>query len=209
MYRIDSAGSVLSLPTPGALGTEGFWNNPNAGIGSDGTLIDADWLNMVQESFVAILAFAGIAHSKSDPTRVRQAISAMIANALGSYALSSALTAFEGNFWIGGTPPGNYVIHGPNGLKQMGGKVTFSPAGGTNANYALTFPTPFTGWVGKVHGTALGGSSSTHGYPPSISLGGAASLSGCTLVADNLSGVYGSPVNWDQPVDCYWSAEGV
>jgi hypothetical protein len=77
MYRIDSSGSVGTLPTPAVLGTEGYWSFGNPGVPSPATLIDQDWLNAVQESLIALMTQTAIAHSKSDYTQLYQAILAL------------------------------------------------------------------------------------------------------------------------------------
>jgi hypothetical protein len=74
MYRIDSDGSVASLPSPAALRTEGYWSKGDPGTGQAATLEDQDWFNTVQESLIAILTAGGIAHSKSEYSRLWQAI---------------------------------------------------------------------------------------------------------------------------------------
>jgi len=79
MYRIDTSDSVASKPTPAALGTEGYFKDGVA-AGADGTVVDADFMNMVQEVIIAVLDDQSIAHSKTDVTTLVQAIAAKIAN---------------------------------------------------------------------------------------------------------------------------------
>jgi hypothetical protein len=74
MYLIDSADAVLALPSPAALSTEGFFSEGNSGAGQLATVVSADWLNAVQGSLIAFLTAAGLAHSKSDYSRLWQAI---------------------------------------------------------------------------------------------------------------------------------------
>jgi hypothetical protein len=200
MYRIDADGSVASRPTPAALGTEGFWDNPDAGSGIDGTLIDADWLNMLQESIIAVLTFGGIGRSKSDPTRLRQAISARIA------AFAVPLSSIISN----GAQPG-YIeipIFSGGNWKAQWGFTTFSAAGGTNVSQAIVYPIAFTSFCAYCGGIALNNSNSVHGYPPSISGASGPGTTGTTLIADNLSGANASPVVWDTDVVARWLAVG-
>ena len=74
MYKIDSNGSVTSLPAPAALGTEGFWSEGNDAIGQLPTEFDADYENMVQGTLLAPIDGAGVPHSKSDYSGLYQAI---------------------------------------------------------------------------------------------------------------------------------------
>ncbi len=76
MYRVDTAESVGSPPTPSAIGAEAFFKDT---VGANpGTLVDADWLNMLQESLIAVLDDQSIAHSKSVTTRLLDAINALV-----------------------------------------------------------------------------------------------------------------------------------
>ncbi|MEE8218978.1 MAG: hypothetical protein V3S03_08435 [Vicinamibacteria bacterium] len=79
MYRIDTPNNVASPPTPASLGVEGFFDDGVAG-GSDGTTVDADWLNMLQESILDLLDTEGIAHSKTLYTGITAAIASKIAS---------------------------------------------------------------------------------------------------------------------------------
>ena len=75
MFRIDIASADSVLPSPAAAGTGGYWTNGNPGTGSPPTIIDADWLNRVQEELITICsAQAGITLSKTNYTQVAQAI---------------------------------------------------------------------------------------------------------------------------------------
>lgn len=74
MYGIDSNSSVASPPAPTALGTEGYFSDGDTGTGQDATVVDQDWLNMVQETLLKAVDAAGIAHSKTDYTQLFQAL---------------------------------------------------------------------------------------------------------------------------------------
>jgi len=73
MHRIDTDGSVNALFSDGS---------PQTGQAS--TLVDAAWLNAVQEALVDAILFAGIGLIKGDHTQLRQAIIALAAGAAGS-----------------------------------------------------------------------------------------------------------------------------
>lgn len=127
----------------------------------------------------------------------------------GDTTLSNALAGFESLFSVGGSPPDYYVHYQPHGVIVQGGKGTLGASGQTQSTVTINFPVPFQSYVGSIHATARGGSNSTHGYPPSMSTAGAASKTQVTFVGDNLSGVFTSPVLFDQTVDFYWEARGV
>lgn len=78
MQRIDNASSASSLPSPAAPGTPGYWTNGNPGTGAPATIIDADFLNRIQEELMAILAAASISPSKTTYNQVLTAIQALI-----------------------------------------------------------------------------------------------------------------------------------
>jgi hypothetical protein len=77
MYRIDTANSVAIKPTPSPLSGEEYFRDGTSGAG-DGTLLDADFLNMAQESLIEILDDQSIAHSKTDPSTFLIALRALI-----------------------------------------------------------------------------------------------------------------------------------
>ncbi len=87
MYRIDTANSVASLPTPAALGTEEFFED--GVVGTDGTLLEADWLNMVQESLLAIVDESGRGHSKSNYSNFLLSLTDVIDARLGGLVTSA------------------------------------------------------------------------------------------------------------------------
>jgi len=93
MYRIDIPSAAASLPTPSALGTEGFWT---AGVPGTvpATVMDQDWFNMVQEELIAFLTAAGITHSKSTRNQVLTSVQQLIASgSLGLAGYSTDLLA--------------------------------------------------------------------------------------------------------------------
>lgn len=93
MYLVDTADSVAVEPGAGALGAERFFVDGVPG-GANGTTVPANWLNAVQGSLIAVLDAAGIPHSKSDRTKLLQAIEARIATL--APAEPAATTAVQG-----------------------------------------------------------------------------------------------------------------
>jgi hypothetical protein len=81
MYKIDNATAVVSEPTPGAVGP-----NPNGSFTVGGgitpsTIVDADWLNMVQDELAAPVIGAGLTPTKglANNNQLFLAIKALIA----------------------------------------------------------------------------------------------------------------------------------
>ena len=96
MYRIDSDGSVPAPPIPSPIGSEGFFKN-TAGVNS-GTLVDDDWLNMLQESLIALLDDQGVAHSKTNTGALLEAIESLVDERLA--LVSRAARGFMSGFYV-------------------------------------------------------------------------------------------------------------
>lgn len=79
MHRIDGTTASTILPAPKPIGAPGFFTAGTVG-GQAATIVEADWLNTVQEELLAILAAAAIAPSKATNTQVIAAILQLIAN---------------------------------------------------------------------------------------------------------------------------------
>lgn len=71
MYRIDGGDAAVALPTPGAAGTGGYFEG--------GTVVSADWLNLVQEEIVAVVALDGTALSKSTTNQMAAVVEPVLA----------------------------------------------------------------------------------------------------------------------------------
>lgn len=79
MHRIDTDGTVSSLPTPGPAGSlVGYFSDGEAISGTPGTVIGANWLNAVQEEIVAVLSEGGLSPDKSTNDQLKDAIIAII-----------------------------------------------------------------------------------------------------------------------------------
>lgn len=88
MFRTDQATAVTALPVPAAVGTPGYFTGGNPATGQAATILDADWLNMVQEELMAFLTVAALAPSKTEHGQVLAAVQQMFAST--SYAQSFA-----------------------------------------------------------------------------------------------------------------------
>jgi hypothetical protein len=79
MYRIDNNTASTTLPVPKPVGVPGFFTEGTIG-GVQATIVEADFLNQVQEELMAILAAASFTPSKTTNNQVIQAILYLIAN---------------------------------------------------------------------------------------------------------------------------------
>lgn len=91
MYRIDNETAATEIPTPQAPGVHvnGFFRKRNAELGQAATIVDADWLNAVQEELCAVVVAGGDTLDKTDRGQVLAAIQTLITNAVN--AVSPAL----------------------------------------------------------------------------------------------------------------------
>lgn len=83
MHRTDNATSTTVLPPPTAAGP-----NPNSYF-QPGTIVDAEWLTMLQEEMISVLVAAGITPNKAVYTQLSAAISA-IATSLDTTLVNTA-----------------------------------------------------------------------------------------------------------------------
>lgn len=79
MFRIDNSTASTTIPPIKPVGIPGFFTAGTVG-GVPATIVEADFLNQVQEELMAILAAASIAPSKATNNQVIQAILWLIAN---------------------------------------------------------------------------------------------------------------------------------
>src|SRR4051812_28133469 len=78
MHRIDSNGTAVALPTPGAVGaTVGYFTEGNPGTGTPATVVSADWLNATQEELIKIVVVNGLTLDKTAQDQVWKAIKLM------------------------------------------------------------------------------------------------------------------------------------
>ncbi|SPV11587.1 bacteriophage tail fiber protein [Burkholderia cepacia] len=100
MFATDQATAVSAIPTPAPAGTPGFFTGGNPATGLPATIVDADWLNMIQQELLNILAAAGITPSKTAYNQVLSSLQSLFAGAattgsfkgVYSFASSAALT---------------------------------------------------------------------------------------------------------------------
>ncbi len=128
MYQIDNSTATTTKPTRGATGPNvgGYFTGGNPATSTPATIVDPDWMNMLQDEFSAILAAAGIAQNKSNDGQLLQALQ------------SGALT-----FGTDSGTAGAYVVAATNAPATLtnGMRVAFFANAGPNAgactlNYA-------------------------------------------------------------------------
>lgn len=74
MFRTDVQSASVTLPTPSAPGIQAYFTNGNPATGAAATVVDADWLNRIQEELITFLTAAGITPSKTNYTQVAQSV---------------------------------------------------------------------------------------------------------------------------------------
>jgi len=93
MFSIDEPTAASSLPAPAAAGTEGYFTNGNPASGVPATILDADWLNMVQQELLNIVEAGGLTPSKTTYNQVLEAIQIIGQRGASSYATDTSATA--------------------------------------------------------------------------------------------------------------------
>lgn len=171
MFRTDVSTAAAEAPTPSAAGTPGFFTGGTPGS-VDPTVVDADWLNTVQEELMAPVLAAGIAPSKTMRNQVLAALQAMFGGVVGSmrkgamYLAAAAATAsFTADEIIVETALGgagrfclaNYAQTVNLATTGAGGMDTgAAPASGFVALYAIYDPATGTASILAVNATAAG-----------------------------------------------------
>lgn len=143
MYRIDTRSASTNLPAPSpptGIGTQ-FFSAGDYTTGVDATIVDAEWLNMLQEELCNAIVFSGITLNKADRTQLTTAIRILAGGLvpdLSAYVLKAGdtMTGDLGgtNFYASVQFSGPYVYSSGNitaGATVSGAFV--SSSGGINA----------------------------------------------------------------------------
>ncbi|MEX3635942.1 hypothetical protein [Paraburkholderia sp. BR14320] len=117
MFQTDQPSAVLTLPTPAAAGTQGYFTNGNPVSGVAPTILDADFMNMIMMELINVVTAAGLTPSKTNNSQLLAAI-----KAIGS----------TGQL----TNPG--FLRTPFGFVMQWGTITTS----ASADLAVIYPTP-------------------------------------------------------------------
>jgi hypothetical protein len=104
MFQTDQSTAASSLPTPSAAGTPGFFTGGNPASGTPATVVDPDWLNMIQQELINIVDAGGETPSKTAYNQVLSAIKALIAQPQTN--LVSGVVGQMRNFASSVTAPG-------------------------------------------------------------------------------------------------------
>jgi hypothetical protein len=81
MHRIDNASAATSQPLLKPQGPQGYFTEGNVTIGQTPTILEADWLNNVQEELVNIVHKGGLTLDKTNNAQLLQALSALFTGA--------------------------------------------------------------------------------------------------------------------------------
>jgi hypothetical protein len=75
MYRIDNPTASTTLPPTEPVGTPGFFTKGDSLVGQEATIVEADWMNTVQEELAYIVeSGGGMTLNKTDRTQVLAAL---------------------------------------------------------------------------------------------------------------------------------------
>jgi hypothetical protein len=77
VWRTDNNSSVPHIPAIPAPGSQGFFSNGDPLTGLPATVVDAWWLNMIQEEIRNVVVAAGITPNKQDNSQLLQALAAI------------------------------------------------------------------------------------------------------------------------------------
>jgi len=77
MFKIDGAGTVADKPARTALGVDPGWFNQTPGT-SPGTVVTAEWLNMMQAEVLAVLVAAAVDADKADDGQLLKSLQKLI-----------------------------------------------------------------------------------------------------------------------------------
>jgi hypothetical protein len=74
MWYVDNATSVPAEPSNVNAGSPGWFSNGNPGIGAAPTILDADFMNMLQAELLGIVQYAGLTPAKNNNGQLVQAL---------------------------------------------------------------------------------------------------------------------------------------
>jgi len=81
MYRIDNRYAAAQIPPPAAQGPEGFFTAGDPATGVSATIVDADWLNAVQEELIYCVTRGGLTPNKASRTQLLEALANLFTGA--------------------------------------------------------------------------------------------------------------------------------
>lgn len=130
MFQTDQPTAVSSLPAPAAPGTQGFFTGGNPASGQPATIVDPDWLNMIQMELINVVEAAGETPSKTAYNQVLSAIRRIGQNTLvlADTGAANAYTAVNPTPLVAGTWSDG-VIQAVKIAHTNTGASTYSPDG--------------------------------------------------------------------------------
>ena len=194
MYAIDNSTAATTAPAAPAVGPNpgGHWTSGNPASSTPATIVDAWFLEMLQQELLNVAAAAGVTPSKANNAQLLAAIQKLIG---GTLTIGS-------NYYILKTLcPGS-----PSGfLYEVGGNASLPASGNATASVIVTLPITFNGILyGWPLASAYGDANGTEGAlvaPQCVAL----SNSQIKIDADTLSG--GSDT-FNETVACTYVVKG-
>ncbi|MGY2732400.1 gp53-like domain-containing protein [Sphingomonas sp. UYP23] len=145
MYRIDVPSAASTLPIPSAAGTPGYFTDGDVVSGQEATVLPADFMNMLQEEFMAVVIAAGINPSKVNNSQILGALRVLF-SASSSF---SSLLAPRGYQQFPGPGAGQ-----PGLILQWDRNTAFAAQSLTTVTFPIAFPNAGLGMLTSL-GTAL------------------------------------------------------
>lgn len=91
MHRTDNRFAATALPIPLPQGTPGFFTGGDPTTGTSATIVDADWLNSLQEELMNVLSKGGVLPLKTNNTQLLQALSNLFTGAFTQITVTQNL----------------------------------------------------------------------------------------------------------------------
>jgi hypothetical protein len=124
MYRIDNRYASTTLPTPASQGPGGFFTGGDPTTGQSATIVDADFLNAVQEELINIVTRGGLTPDKTNRTQLLLALSNLFTGAWQNITATQDLLvpswATQFAFELSGAGGGGAYCQANGGLYQSG-----------------------------------------------------------------------------------------
>lgn len=134
MFATDQPTAVVSLPAPAAAGTPGFFTGGNPATGLPATVVDADFLNMIQQELLNVLAAAGIAPSKTAYNQLLLSMQTVARGNVAIYAIVGGVQQVSINGAVFTTVGATSFPNPASGVAEYEVKGGGGSGGSTNAN---------------------------------------------------------------------------
>ena len=94
MFRIDSPGSVIALPTAGAVGpVVGYFTEGDPVTAVPATIVSGDWANAVQEEIIGVILGAGLTPTKGSNGQLASAIGISSTDVTTNFTIANNTTS--------------------------------------------------------------------------------------------------------------------